>query len=158
MTYVARLTGTRRCPTAAARSGGRASAGRDPLGLWQNFGNDAPLETERAVLLRVFDLGVDHCDLANNLRRSARPTTLWEGSSTHAVPQPSGCGESDHTVSSELLSAEVSHRSVLFLVPLARTDRSVLRISSPRVKSAHSTTAGPVPFSTDESWPHWQQC
>src|SRR3954469_21304188 len=36
------------------------------LGLWQNFGGDRPLETQRAILRRAFDLGVTHFDLANN--------------------------------------------------------------------------------------------
>jgi len=36
------------------------------LGLWQNFGDDRPLETQRAVLRRAFDLGITHFDLANN--------------------------------------------------------------------------------------------
>ena len=36
------------------------------LGLWQNFGADRPLEASRAILLRAFDLGVTHFDLANN--------------------------------------------------------------------------------------------
>jgi L-glyceraldehyde 3-phosphate reductase len=36
------------------------------LGLWNNFGNDKPLETQRAILRRAFDLGVTHFDLANN--------------------------------------------------------------------------------------------
>ena len=36
------------------------------LGLWQNFGDDRPLETQRAVIHRAFDLGVTHFDLANN--------------------------------------------------------------------------------------------
>jgi L-glyceraldehyde 3-phosphate reductase len=36
------------------------------LGLWQNFGDDRPLETQRAILRRAFDLGVCHFDLANN--------------------------------------------------------------------------------------------
>ncbi len=36
------------------------------LGLWQNFGNDTPLDAQRAILLRAFDLGVTHFDLANN--------------------------------------------------------------------------------------------
>jgi L-glyceraldehyde 3-phosphate reductase len=36
------------------------------LGLWQNFGDDKPLETQRAILQRAFDLGVTHFDLANN--------------------------------------------------------------------------------------------
>jgi L-glyceraldehyde 3-phosphate reductase len=36
------------------------------LGLWWNFGDDRPLETQRAVLRRAFDLGVTHIDLANN--------------------------------------------------------------------------------------------
>ncbi len=36
------------------------------LGLWQNFGNDTPLDTQRAIIRRAFDLGVTHFDLANN--------------------------------------------------------------------------------------------
>ncbi len=36
------------------------------LGLWHNFGDDKPLETQRAILRRAFDLGVTHFDLANN--------------------------------------------------------------------------------------------
>ena len=36
------------------------------LGLWQNFGDDQPLATQRAVLRHAFDLGVTHFDLANN--------------------------------------------------------------------------------------------
>src|SRR3954447_24180000 len=36
------------------------------LGFWQNFGDDRPLETQRAVMRRAFDLGVTHFDLANN--------------------------------------------------------------------------------------------
>ncbi len=36
------------------------------LGLWQNFGDDRPLDVQRAILRRAFDLGVTHFDLANN--------------------------------------------------------------------------------------------
>jgi len=36
------------------------------LGLWHNFGDDRPLETQRAIVRRAFDLGVCHFDLANN--------------------------------------------------------------------------------------------
>ncbi|SDS87388.1 L-glyceraldehyde 3-phosphate reductase [Paraoerskovia marina] len=36
------------------------------LGLWQNFGDLSPFETQRATLRRAFDLGVTHFDLANN--------------------------------------------------------------------------------------------
>src|SRR5215469_6559413 len=36
------------------------------LGLWHNFGPDRPIETQRSVLRRAFDLGVTHFDLANN--------------------------------------------------------------------------------------------
>ena len=36
------------------------------LGLWHNFGDDRPLETQRAILRRAFDRGVTHFDLANN--------------------------------------------------------------------------------------------
>ena len=36
------------------------------LGLWHNFGHDRPLEQGRAIVRRAFDLGITHCDLANN--------------------------------------------------------------------------------------------
>jgi L-glyceraldehyde 3-phosphate reductase len=36
------------------------------LGLWQNFGETTPLDTQRAILRRAFDRGVTHFDLANN--------------------------------------------------------------------------------------------
>jgi L-glyceraldehyde 3-phosphate reductase len=36
------------------------------LGLWQNFGEDRPLASQRAIIRRAFDLGVTHFDLANN--------------------------------------------------------------------------------------------
>jgi L-glyceraldehyde 3-phosphate reductase len=36
------------------------------LGLWQNFGDDRPVQNSRAMLRRAFDLGITHFDLANN--------------------------------------------------------------------------------------------
>jgi L-glyceraldehyde 3-phosphate reductase len=36
------------------------------LGLWHNFGCDTPIATQRSIILRAFDLGVTHFDLANN--------------------------------------------------------------------------------------------
>jgi L-glyceraldehyde 3-phosphate reductase len=36
------------------------------IGLWQNFGSRAPLEPAREMLLKSFDRGVTHFDLANN--------------------------------------------------------------------------------------------
>ena len=36
------------------------------LGLWHNFGDTTPLETQRAMLRTAFDLGINHFDLANN--------------------------------------------------------------------------------------------
>ena len=36
------------------------------LGLWQNFGDDRPYAESRAMVLRAFDLGITHFDLANN--------------------------------------------------------------------------------------------
>jgi len=36
------------------------------LGLWHNFGDGKPLDEQRAILRRAFDLGVTHFDLANN--------------------------------------------------------------------------------------------
>ena len=36
------------------------------LGLWQNFGDDRPIDVQRAILRRAFDFGITHFDLANN--------------------------------------------------------------------------------------------
>jgi L-glyceraldehyde 3-phosphate reductase len=45
------------------------------LGLWQNFGSDTPLDLQRAIILRAFDLGVTHFDLANNYGGSMLSTS-----------------------------------------------------------------------------------
>ncbi|MEO1225396.1 MAG: L-glyceraldehyde 3-phosphate reductase [Pseudomonadota bacterium] len=50
----------RRC----GRSGLRLPA--ISLGLWHNFGHDAPFETMRAICQTAFDRGITHFDLANN--------------------------------------------------------------------------------------------
>ena len=50
----------RRC----GRSGLRLPA--VSLGLWHNFGHDAPHETKRAICRTAFDHGITHFDLANN--------------------------------------------------------------------------------------------
>lgn len=39
---------------------------RISLGLWHNFGGIDPLDNQRAMLRRAFDLGITHFDLANN--------------------------------------------------------------------------------------------
>jgi L-glyceraldehyde 3-phosphate reductase len=36
------------------------------LGLWHNFGDATPTDTQRAMLRTAFDLGITHFDLANN--------------------------------------------------------------------------------------------
>ncbi|MFT4194799.1 L-glyceraldehyde 3-phosphate reductase [Ottowia sp.] len=36
------------------------------FGLWHNFGDTTPLETQRSILFKAFDLGITHFDLANN--------------------------------------------------------------------------------------------
>lgn len=36
------------------------------LGLWQNFGMEKPLSEQREILLKAFDMGITHFDLANN--------------------------------------------------------------------------------------------
>jgi L-glyceraldehyde 3-phosphate reductase len=39
---------------------------RISLGLWQNFGGSAPFESAREMVLKSFDRGITHFDLANN--------------------------------------------------------------------------------------------
>ncbi len=65
MTYIARAdryeqTSYRRCGRSGLDLPGVS------LGLWQNFGDETPIDTQRAMLRRAFDLGVTHFDLANN--------------------------------------------------------------------------------------------
>ena len=36
------------------------------LGFWQNFGDNRPMDTQRAIVRYAFDRGVTHFDLANN--------------------------------------------------------------------------------------------
>lgn len=36
------------------------------LGLWQNFGEEAPYSAAKGMLLKAFDAGITHFDLANN--------------------------------------------------------------------------------------------
>ena len=36
------------------------------LGLWHNFGDATPFQTQRDMLRQAFDLGITHFDLANN--------------------------------------------------------------------------------------------
>jgi L-glyceraldehyde 3-phosphate reductase len=65
MTYVAAADRYSRLPyRRCGRSG--IQLPEVSLGLWQNFGDDRPLTTQRAILRRAFDLGVTHFDLANN--------------------------------------------------------------------------------------------
>ncbi|NNN03944.1 MAG: L-glyceraldehyde 3-phosphate reductase [Acidimicrobiaceae bacterium] len=57
-----------RYETMAYRRSGRSGLSLPliSLGLWHNFGNDRPLDNQRAILRRAFDRGVTHFDLANN--------------------------------------------------------------------------------------------
>ncbi|MFG1997626.1 L-glyceraldehyde 3-phosphate reductase [Spirillospora sp. NPDC048911] len=65
MTYVAAEERYDRTPyRRTGRSGLKLPA--VSLGLWHNFGDDRPIEIQRAILRRAFDRGVTHFDLANN--------------------------------------------------------------------------------------------
>lgn len=39
---------------------------RVALGLWQNFGTVNPIDNQREIIRKAFDLGITHFDLANN--------------------------------------------------------------------------------------------
>jgi L-glyceraldehyde 3-phosphate reductase len=65
MTYVAAEERYERMPYRRTGRGGLLLPAIS-LGLWHNFGDDAPLAAQRAVIRRAFDLGVTHFDLANN--------------------------------------------------------------------------------------------
>ena len=55
-------------PAASFRRSGRSGLKLPTisLGLWHNFGEDRPLDTMRQIVLRAFELGITHFDLANN--------------------------------------------------------------------------------------------
>lgn len=42
------------------------------LGLWQNFGLEKPLEEQKKIIFKAFDLGITHFDLANNYGAPAK--------------------------------------------------------------------------------------
>ena len=64
------------------------------LGLWHNFGNDRPFETQREIILRAFDLGITHIDLANNYGDG--PVSQKLGfSSTGSYSPPYGSAETN---------------------------------------------------------------
>src|SRR5436190_5969936 len=64
------------------------------LGLWHNFGNDRPLDTQRAILRRAFDLGITHFDLANNYGDSGVDKKLRFASTGNYGP-PYGAAEAN---------------------------------------------------------------
>ncbi len=65
---MAYLPAENRYETMAYRRSGRSGLRRPAvsLGLWHNFGGVDRLEDARAMVLRAFDLGITHLDLANN--------------------------------------------------------------------------------------------
>ncbi len=48
------------------RSAPPACTCRDLARLWWNFGDNIPLDNQRALLRHAFDRGITHFDLANN--------------------------------------------------------------------------------------------
>jgi L-glyceraldehyde 3-phosphate reductase len=77
MTYVAAAD---RYERASYRRCGKSGIVLPPisLGLWQNFGDGTPVDAQRAMIRRAFDLGVTHFDLANNYGGTA-PAQLLDG-------------------------------------------------------------------------------
>ena len=68
MTHVTYLPSEQRYDTMQYRRSGRSGLllPAVSLGLWHNFGDSRPYETQQAIVRRAFDLGVTHFDLANN--------------------------------------------------------------------------------------------
>jgi hypothetical protein len=56
------------------------------LGLWHNFGDREPLETQRAILRRAFDSGVT---LSTWPTTTARPTAVRSATSARCSPRTS---------------------------------------------------------------------
>jgi L-glyceraldehyde 3-phosphate reductase len=59
---------THRYDTMSYRASGRSGLKLPSitLGLWHNFGDTTPMETQRTMLRTAFDAGITHFDLANN--------------------------------------------------------------------------------------------
>jgi L-glyceraldehyde 3-phosphate reductase len=68
MAHVTYLPSEQRYDTMTYRSSGRSGLDLPAisLGLWHNFGDGRPWETQREICRRAFDLGITHFDLANN--------------------------------------------------------------------------------------------
>lgn len=56
------------------------------LGLWHNFGDTTLFDNSRDMLLRAFDLGITHFDLANNYGPPSRlgRNQFWPCSTTRS--------------------------------------------------------------------------
>jgi L-glyceraldehyde 3-phosphate reductase len=58
------------------------------LGLWHNFGDDRPLDAQRAILRAAFDRGITHFDLANNYGPPYGSAEINFGRALHADLRP----------------------------------------------------------------------
>jgi L-glyceraldehyde 3-phosphate reductase len=86
------------------------------LGLWQNFGTDRPLAVQRAIILRAFDLGVTHFDLANNYGGVAPAQLLGKDT----VESPYGSAETNF---GQILRTDLrAHRDELIISTKAGWD------------------------------------
>ena len=56
---------------------------RISLGLWNNFGDDRDPSIQRDIVLRAFDLGITHIDLANNYGPPAGSAEINFGTILH---------------------------------------------------------------------------
>lgn len=56
------------------------------LGLWRNFGDDSPLMTQKDLILKAFDLGITHFDLANNYGAGAAERNFGRIFQDHLKP------------------------------------------------------------------------
>jgi L-glyceraldehyde 3-phosphate reductase len=68
------------------------------FGLWQNFGNDVALDTQKAIIFRAFDCGVTHFDLANNY---GPPYGSAEVNFGHILRQDLGCYRDEIVISTK---------------------------------------------------------
>ena len=93
MTYEAARTATT-TPTTATPAAAGSSCRRCRLGLWQNFGDDRPEETQRAILRRAFDRGRHPLRPGQQLRPAVRPRRgelrALDARGLRAVPRRAG--------------------------------------------------------------------
>ena len=140
------------------------------LGLWHNFGHDRPLDDQRAIVRRAFDLGITHFDLANNYgpplrlgrgelrpaardrpralpRRAdhldARPATTCGPARTASGARASTCSPRSTRASRGWASTTSTSSTRTASTPTRRWRRRSARSTAPCARARRSTSGSP---------------